>query len=96
MLHKISHVTVIPGYLLLSTFDDGTIKQYDLKPLIKQNEKFKKLKDYKLFNKAHIDVDRCGVIWDDTIDISSEEIWDNGEMCRTYSIEELMKEVELK
>ena len=96
MFHKIESVSALPGYSLMVTFEDGTTKENDLNPLIEKNEKFKKLKDNDLFYKTHIDVDRCGVIWDDTIDISSEEIWDNGEVCKSYSIEELMNELGLK
>lgn len=93
MFHKIKSVSALPGYSLMVTFEDGTDKEYDLNPLIERNEKFKKLKDNDLFYKAHIDVDRCGVIWDDTLDISSEEIWDNGEIMKRYTIEELKKEL---
>lgn len=93
MFHKIKSVSALPGYSLMVTFEDGTTKEYDLNPLIEKNEKFKKLKDNDLFYKAHVDVDRCGVIWDDTLDISSEEIWDNGEIMKRYTIEELKKEL---
>ena len=87
MFHKIKNVMAACNYSLIVEFDDGTIKDYDLNPLIEQNEQFKKLKENELFYNAHIDVDRCGVIWDDTIDISSEEIWDNGELLDSQTIE---------
>ncbi len=87
MFHKIKNVMAACNYSLIVEFDDGTIKDYDLNPLIEQNEKFKKLKENELFYNAHIDVDRCGVIWDDTLDISSEEIWDNGELLDSQTIE---------
>lgn len=95
MFHKIKRVFAVPGYSIIVTFDDGAYKEYDLNQLIKQIDKFKKLKDNDLFYKVHIDVDRCGVIWDDTLDISSEEIWDNGKQLKTYTIEELEKDLEL-
>ena len=101
MFHKIKNVMAACNYSLLVEFDDGTIKEYDLKRLIEQNEKFKKLKENELFYNAHIDVDRCGVIWDVTLDISSEEIWDNGELLDSQTIEvpnektlEAFKEIE--
>ena len=87
MFHKIKNVMAASNNSLIVEFDDGTIKDYDLNPLIEQNEKFKKLKENELFYNAHIDVDRCGVIWDDTLDISSEEIWDNGELLDSQDIE---------
>lgn len=87
MFHKIKNVMAACNYSLIVEFDDGTIKVYDLNPLIEQNEPFKKLKGNKLFYNVHIDVDRCGVIWDDTLDISSEEIWDNGELLDSQTIE---------
>ena len=87
MFHKIKNVMAACNYSLIVEFDDGTIKDYDLNPLIEQNEQFKKLKENELFYNAHIDVDRCGVIWDDTLDISSEEIWDNGELLDSQTIE---------
>lgn len=87
MFHKIKNVMPACNYSLIVEFDDGTIKGYDLNPLIEQNEPFKKLKGNELFYNVHIDVDRCGVIWDDTLDISSEEIWDNGELLDSQAIE---------
>ena len=95
MFHKIKRVFAVPGHSIIVTFEDGTDKEYDLNPLIERNEKFKKLKDKELFYKAHIDVDKCRVVWDDTLDISSEEIWDNGEIMKTYTIDELKEELGL-
>ena len=49
-----------------------------MKNLIKNNEIFKKLENKELFIKAKVDIGGYGIIWNENIDISSEEIWKNG------------------
>ena len=80
------------GFLLLFTMDE----LYDYFPNIvdifepdvyeidrylrKKFKNFEQLKDNVLFNKARIDVGGYGIVWNENIDISSEELWKNGIM----------------
>ena len=57
MFHKIKNVMAACNYSLIVEFDDGTIKDYDLNPLIEKNEKFMKLNKNELFYNDHINED---------------------------------------
>ncbi len=49
-----------------------------MKPLIEKYGVFSKLKNKELFNKGKADIGGYGIIWNENIDLSSEEIWKNG------------------
>lgn len=79
MFHRIKNVCVMPEMQLLVEFVNGEQKRYDVKPLIGKLKSFQPLESVVgLFNKAKVDVGGYGVIWNDEIDLSSEELWDNG------------------
>ena len=78
MFHKIRSVTPLDNYILLVTFCEGVTKTYDIKPLFDEIPVFKKLTDKNEFSKVKVDVGGYGIIWNDEIDLSSEEIWANG------------------
>jgi len=82
--HAIKYVKALENYRLKVLFCNGTEKLFDMKEIIKQDKHFKALKDAALFNQAHLSCDiDYAVIWNDEIDISSEEIWDKGETTAT-------------
>jgi len=82
--HSVKYVKALDNYMLKVLFCNGTEKLYDMKPLINSNPHFKALKDISLFNTAHLSCDiDYAVIWNKDIDISSEEIWDNGIVTAT-------------
>ena len=76
--HTIKHIKPLENMILEVVFSNGEIKKYDMKNLIKNHEAFKDLENEKLFNKVKVDVGGYGVVWNDEIDLSSEEIWVNG------------------
>ena len=76
--HTIKSVKVLKDMVLEVVFNNGTNKKYDMKILIKKHEVFKALEDKELFNKVRVDIGGYGIIWNDEIDLSSEEIWANG------------------
>lgn len=41
---------------------------------------FEKLKEKELFEKVKVDVGGYGISWNEDIDLSCEEIWENGEI----------------
>ena len=59
-------------------FSDGSIKQYDVKPLLNKWEAFNDLKQGDLFNLVHVDAGGYGVVWNDYIDLSCNELYNNG------------------
>lgn len=79
MFYKIKTVKPIKDFILLVGFDNGEHKQYDVKPLLKKWEPFKILKTTKgLFEQVKVDTGGYGVSWNDDIDLSCNEIYENG------------------
>mgnify|MGYP002523278462 FL=1 len=78
MLHKIKDVMPLPDYRLSVRFSERCTKIYDVKPLFGKIPVFAELKDGNRFEDVHIDVGGHGIAWNDRIDLSCEELWDNG------------------
>ena len=78
MAHVINEIYTLSDYRLLAVFSNGIKKIYDVKPLFEWREAFKRLKGNNLFEEVYVDVGGYGVVWNDQIDLSSEEIWNRG------------------
>lgn len=76
--HTIKSVTPLKDMVLEVVFNNGICKKYDMKNLFKEHKIFKELENEDLFNKVRVDTGGYGIIWDEEIDLSSEEIWNNG------------------
>ncbi len=76
--HTIKSVKPLKNMMLDVVFNNGTNKKYDVKRLIEKHNVFKALKDEKIFNSVKVDIGGYGIIWNGKIDLSSEEIWNNG------------------
>lgn len=76
--HTIKYVEPLEDMVIKVIFKNKVIKKYDMKPLIEKYEVFKRLNNKELFNKVKADIGGYGIIWNDDIDLSSEEIWENG------------------
>ena len=83
MFHRIQSITPKDSYILTATFLDGTVKDYDLKPLFTEIPVFNDLNTISgLYEQVHVDVGGYGIVWNDSIDLSSDEIWENGHKVR--------------
>lgn len=81
MFHRIKEIKPLEEFVLLATFQDGTTKTYDIKPLFSEIEIFNTFKAIPLlFNQVKVDVGGFGISWNDDIDLSCDEIWDNGSL----------------
>ena len=79
MFHKIKYAEVLPGFKLKVKFENDAIKIYDVSVLVDKYPCFIKLKDNPdLFNSIKVDAGGYGVSWDDDLDISCNELWENG------------------
>ncbi|MDE7062690.1 MAG: DUF2442 domain-containing protein [Lachnospiraceae bacterium] len=79
MFHKVKEIIPIKKYILLATFHDGTVKTYDIEPLFAEIEAFNTLKVVPhLFEQVKVDIGGYGICWNDEIDLSCDELWDNG------------------
>lgn len=78
MFHKIKNVSPLPEYFLSVQFAEGCTKIYDVKPLFDSIPVFLELKDTHLFSDVYVDVGGHGIVWNDDLDLSCEELWENG------------------
>ena len=83
MFHKIKNVTPLKDFKLSIKFAEGITKIYDMKKLIENNKIFADLKDINLFNSVEVDIGGYGVIWNDDIDISCDELFENSKKIDT-------------
>lgn len=83
MIKKIMSASFIDNYIICAQFANGITKKYDLKPLFKELKQFNKLKENNLFAYGQVDVGGYGVVWDDKIDLSADEIWEKGKIVKT-------------
>lgn len=79
MFHKLKAIYILPNFILRAHFVEGVYKLYDLKPLFTQIEAFQQLlQDEKLYCKVKVDVGGYGIVWNDELDLSCDEIWEHG------------------
>ncbi|MBR7078024.1 MAG: DUF2442 domain-containing protein [Clostridia bacterium] len=84
MFHKVKAVNAMPGYRLTVQFAEGVTKIYDVKPLFAKWPPFKSLEnDPELFSAVEVDAGGYGIVWNDEIDLSCDELFENGETVRT-------------
>ncbi|SFN60586.1 Protein of unknown function [Pseudobutyrivibrio sp. UC1225] len=80
MFHKIKDVQPLPDHKLNVYFSEGQRKLYDIVPLSSEHPLFKDLlTDDDLFNSVQVDVGGFGIIWNDELDLSCDELWENGQ-----------------
>ena len=83
MFHKIKNIFPLEDYKLLVQFVSGVTKIYDVKPLFKWKEVFNTLKENGLFYDVSIDIGGNGIVWNDDVDLSCDELWENGKTIET-------------
>ena len=83
MFHKVKNVTPLENYEVSVQFSEGITKRYNVKPLFKRFKVFNNLKNEKLFKKVHVGQGGYGIIWNDEIDLSCDELYENGVTVKT-------------
>ncbi len=84
MFHKIKAVRAMADYQLCVQFSEGVTKIYDVKPLFAKWAAFKALEDdTELFYNVEVDKGGYGIIWNDDLDLSCNELFENGKKTRT-------------
>ncbi|MBQ6773600.1 MAG: DUF2442 domain-containing protein [Synergistaceae bacterium] len=80
IFHRVKNITPLPDKILLAEFYDGSIKKYDVKPLMQKIPVFQML-DYVhgLFEAVQVDSGGYGIIWNDELDLDCNELYYNGE-----------------
>ena len=85
MFHKAIHLEFLEGTSLAVTFQDGTVKKYDMRVLFSKYPQLKALEDRQLFLSGTL-MGYYGIIWNDELDIETESIYEDGETIRTDPI----------
>ncbi|MBO5638230.1 MAG: DUF2442 domain-containing protein [Acidaminococcaceae bacterium] len=84
MFHKIKAVTAMPEFCLCVQFAEGVTKIYDVKPLFDKWKAFKALESSpELFRCVEVDIGGYGIIWNDDLDLSCDELFANGKTVQT-------------
>ena len=84
MFHKVKAVNALPGFRLSVQFAEGVTKLYDVKPLFERWAPFRTLEcSPELFSRVRTGPGGFGVIWNDDLDLSSDELFANGEIVKT-------------
>ena len=78
MFHEAIDLHFLKGTKLAVTFNDGTVREFDMASMFDKYPQLEKLKDRSLFIKGELN--RYGIIWDDELDIEAETIYENGKV----------------
>ena len=84
MFHKVKSVAPLPNFKLSVQFSVGVTKLYDMNLLLEKIPVFQYLRDNPaVFHSVSVDVGGYGIIWDDDLDLSCDELWENGTVVET-------------
>ena len=75
---KIANAVPLPDMQLLVFFQNGVVKKFDVKPIMKDYPEFEALKESALFQMVKVEPGGYGVSWNEDLDCSEGEIWENG------------------
>ena len=79
MFHKVKSVFPLPDFKLEVLFCGGITKLYDVKPLFESIPVFQTLRKYPdEFACVSVEGGGFGVVWNDGLDLSCDELWENG------------------
>lgn len=81
MTHRIIEVKALENFVVSAIFQDGTEKRYRIDQLFAEHKEFQIFQTRtELFGQVTVDVGGYGICWNDDLDLSAEEIWNNGEL----------------
>lgn len=83
MFHKVKTVSALPEYTLSVQFAEGVTKLYDVKPLFDKLPIFRSLENPNDFSGVYVDIGGYGIVWNDELDLSCDELWEHGLQVET-------------
>lgn len=84
MFHKVKSVSPLEDYKLIVQFNDGVTKLYDVEPLFDKIPAFAFFKEHpEDFSDVSVDIGGYGIIWNDELDLSCDELWEHGIIAAT-------------
>ena len=75
---KVVRVTPLTDMNLDVLFENGITKRFSVEPLIKDNPEFALLRDPALFQQVRVEPGGYGISWNEELDCSEGELWENG------------------
>ncbi len=79
MFYKVKAVKPLKDFILEITFENSTIKYYNVSNLFEKWPNFIDLKNISgLFENVKVDNGGYGISWNENIDLSCNELWENG------------------
>lgn len=78
MFHKVKEVVPLQDMRLCVRFANGSTKEYDVEKLVSRFPQFAVLEDEHLFEEVQVDVGGYGIVWNNDLDLSCDELWKNG------------------
>ena len=84
MYHKVRAVNALDNLRLSVQFAEGVTKLYDVKPLLDKWPVFRELSENpELFYSVEVDAGGYGISWNDDIDLSCNELFENGVIAKS-------------
>ena len=83
VFHKVKEVVPLQDMRLCVRFANGSTKEYDVEKLAARFPQFAALEDGHLFEEVQVDVGGYGIVWNDDLDLSCDELWKNGVDVKT-------------
>lgn len=84
MFHRVKSVAALPDNKLSVQFRDGHVRVYDVKPLFERIPCFRYLQEHpEEFACVDVDTGGYGIVWNDELDLSCEELWEHGLAVQT-------------
>lgn len=79
MFYKVKEVKPLKDFKLWVRFIGGAVKTYDMHPIMDKFKAFDELKNNpKLFEKVKVDAGGYGIIWNERLDLSCNDLWYDG------------------
>ncbi len=79
MFYKVKNVNPLDNYILEVIFENNQKKYYDVSKLFEKWHVFNDLKNITgLFKQVKVDTGGYGIYWNENIDLSCNELWENG------------------
>ena len=78
MFNRLASISTVGDTGLKGVFLNGETRYYDIKRLFDEIPVFRSLLDRTLFECVKVDSGGYGISWNEDIDLSSDEIYENG------------------
>ena len=86
MFHKAIGLQFLDGTAMAVTFQDGSVKRYNISVLFPKYPQLEALKDRELFLSGRL-MGAYGIVWTDELDIETETIYEDGETIEVKKID---------